>query len=121
MVYILVVDDEEAVRSLMGTALADPQCAVDLCSNATEAMTRFSEAHYELVMTDFQMPGMNGLELAAAIRSVDKKVPIILITGTPQDISPEQITEAGVSRLLHKPVRVAELRRIRDRLLRKKK
>src|SRR4051812_44870167 len=86
MVHILVVDDDEAVLGLIGAVFRSPECTVDLLSNGTEALAQFSEREYDLVVTDFRMPGMNGLELASAIRALDTEVPIILITGTPQDL-----------------------------------
>ena len=121
ILHVLVVDDDEAVLGLMEAILSAPQCAVDLISNPLEAVERFSAHHYDLVITDLQMPKMTGLELAAAIRALDKHVPIILVTGTPQKLSLAQLTEAGVTRLIHKPMRVAELTRIRDGLQRQEK
>jgi CheY-like chemotaxis protein len=122
MIQILVVDNDDAVLNLVGATLRGAQYVVDMVTNGPEAIMRFLDRQYDLVVTDFEMPQMNGLELARAIRVSNRDVPIVLLTGLmPEDLPLPQITEAGVSRVLHKPIGIAELRGIRDALKLRKK
>ncbi len=80
---ILVVDDEEAIRKVVGRALTAAGCTVVYAANGEEALARLGEALPDLVISDVTMPRMDGFELVKRIRSqaATKALPVILLTG----------------------------------------
>jgi len=110
--HILVVDDQAAVRQFLGKILKDWGHTVYLAENGSEAWVTLMSAAVEMVVTDWMMPEMNGLELCRKIRSADfnKYIYIILISArnTQQDII--QGLEVGVDDYITKPVNTKEFK-----------
>ena len=80
---ILVVDDEALVCESIGLLLAYDGHRVETASSGEEALARFDRGQFDLVFTDFCMPGMKGDELAAAIKDRAPDKPVILLTAFP--------------------------------------
>ncbi len=79
--HILVVDDEPAIRNVMALFLESSGYEVETAENASDALQKFPKQSWAAIITDRMMPGMSGDELAASIRSMDAKIPIILVSG----------------------------------------
>ncbi len=79
---ILIVDDEKAVRVLMAAALKHDNYEIDLAENGIQAIGYINEIMYDLIITDYQMPEMDGLELTRRIKSKYPSTPILVVTGT---------------------------------------
>jgi CheY-like chemotaxis protein len=62
-----------------------------------------------VVLVDFQMPGLTGLETATAIRRTNANIPIGLITGAAMTLDPQVVSQSGVTRVFHKPFNLDEL------------
>jgi CheY-like chemotaxis protein len=102
---VLVVDDELPVRELIGTMLVHLGHSWEAAGNAAEALAKIESTEFDLVLTDLNMPGMNGVELAREIKKRKQETPVILITGGPfQNLSPD------IDRVLHKPFSAQALR-----------
>jgi CheY-like chemotaxis protein len=80
---ILVVDDDSTVRQVVCITLRWNHHIVELASSAEEALTRFEVGKYNLVITDFRMGGMTGLQLAERIKARDPAQRIILMSSSP--------------------------------------
>ncbi len=80
MARVLVVDDKEMMRDSVATILARRGHSAVACSSAKQAVERLHERAPDLIVTDLQMPDMNGLELLAEIRKVDEQLPVIVMT-----------------------------------------
>ena len=109
---LLVVDDEDFVRDLLGEILEGEDCLVELAQNGTEALALFREHEFDGVFTDVGMPGMSGWELAREIRELNKYVPIAIITGWGELVGSNEQRAAGVDWVIAKPFtaeRIAEL------------
>jgi signal transduction histidine kinase/CheY-like chemotaxis protein len=109
---LLVVDDEDFVRDLLGEILEGEQCIVELAQDGTEALAMFREHEFDGVFTDVGMPGMSGWELAREIRQLNKHVPIAIITGWGELVGSHEQRAAGVDWVIAKPFtaeRVADL------------
>jgi len=78
----LVVDDETTVRTMLTDVLETFGYVVDAAASGEAALPQLAPGRYQTVVTDLRMPGMSGLEVAAAVRRVDPDVPVILLTGT---------------------------------------
>ena len=68
------------------------------------ALDEIERQHFDLVVTDYQMPDMNGLELLAAVRQRQPETPVIMLTGNGCDDLGERAQQWGVFRVLDKPV-----------------
>jgi DNA-binding NtrC family response regulator len=77
---ILVVDDDEGIRENIADLLGTEDYRVVVASDANEAMERLAAEDVDLLLTDFQMPGRNGVELIEAARTTKKHLPAILMT-----------------------------------------
>ena len=87
MATVLVVDDDAGIRKIVGMILKQNGHDVLWASNGLEALMVYSSyrARLDLVLTDVDMPQMNGLELAARIRARDPSKKILLMSGRPLD------------------------------------
>jgi CheY-like chemotaxis protein len=108
---ILYVDDERALLSVGQRRLAAAGHRVTAIQDPTEALRVFGEdvEGFDLVITDFSMPRMDGMDLARAISALRPGTPILLITGYMQDFPVSALAEAGIQRVLNKPVTASAL------------
>lgn len=100
---ILVVDDEDFVRELIGEILEGEHCDVHLTESGSEALSRFREMEFDAVFTDVGMPGMSGWELAREIRQINMNIPIAVITGWGEAVGSTEQKQAGVDWVVPKP------------------
>jgi len=77
---VMVVDDKELMRDSVGTVLARRGHRIVAAPGGAAALDRLSERGVDAVVTDLQMPGMDGLELLAEIRRLDETLPVIFMT-----------------------------------------
>jgi len=94
---VLVVDDDPQVASLAGAYLKRLEADVTvLVETAPEdALARFEAGAVDCVVSDYEMPGMDGLDLLAAVRERDGSVPFVVFTGTDDDSVVECARERG--------------------------
>ena len=106
---ILFVDDERMITQSNEKILQELGYDVVVENNPLRALTTFEDSPYsfDLIVTDFNMPKMNGLELSKRISTIRKDVPIILITGYSDLVDENKLDHYGVCDLVHKPVRSA--------------
>lgn len=106
---ILVVDDEDYVRDLLADILEREGCEVALAPEAREALRLFESREFDAVFTDVGLPGMNGWELARAIRERDEEIALAVITGWGDTVSSEEQTEAQADWIVPKPFSVERI------------
>ncbi|MBZ0160931.1 response regulator [Candidatus Methylomirabilis sp.] len=106
---VLVVDDDPALRELLTDYLGRVGFDVHTATDGRAGLHALAESHFDLILTDYHMPAMTGLEMAACIRRSDTITPIILITGDSSALDPEVVAQAGITRVLPKPLRFNEL------------
>lgn len=78
---LLLVDDEEGIRKVLGITLADAGYDVRTAASGEEALTVFGEHRPSIVLTDIKMPGIDGIELLKRIKAQDSGTEVIMITG----------------------------------------
>ena len=106
--HILIVDDDPNVRVPMTEFIEQSGFKVSSVSNAENALEKIKNGNIHVVITDIQLPGMNGLEFTDNVKkSFD--VDVIVITGFSTDYSYEEAVEKGASDFIFKPVRFREL------------
>jgi PAS domain S-box-containing protein len=82
MLKVLLVDDDPDLLTLARLFIdKDGSIAADTCVSAAEALQRLYTSHYDAVVSDYDMPGMNGIDLLKAIRERQDRIPFIIFTG----------------------------------------
>jgi DNA-binding response OmpR family regulator len=96
---VLVIDDETAILQLFDYALTLNGFQVETAADGQEAMRKFSEMRFDVVVTDILLHGMDGRDLLRRIRSSAKpQTPVIGVSGTPW-----LLENAGFDQILEKP------------------
>jgi PAS domain S-box-containing protein len=108
---ILFVDDEEALARMGQIMLKRLGYEVEVRTSSLDALDAFraNPEKYDLVITDYTMPGMTGMDLSEELLKIRPDIPIILCTGYRDVTTPEMVKAAGVRELLIKPVVRAQL------------
>ena len=102
---MLVVDDEVPLRDLFALILGEAGWQVDLARSGDEALELLGGGlAYDVVLSDIDMPGMDGLALLKAVRTRDLDLPVLLVTGHPRVESAVLALDQGALRYLLKPV-----------------
>lgn len=110
---ILVVDDEENIGLIVQRGLKKlPNFIVKFAQNADQALAYCEESPFDLVITDYIMPGQNGIALAAHIKKLYPKTVILMLTARNDDELYRQAKEIEIQRVLDKPVEINEIRKI---------
>lgn len=108
----LLVDDEQDVLILVKEFLELYDQQVDTATSAKEALEKFSNGNYDIVVSDFEMPQMSGVDLAKTIKEKHGDVNFYLISGYAQILSDEEMNEYGIKGILEKPFKMDEIERI---------
>jgi DNA-binding NtrC family response regulator len=113
MQRILIVDDDSNLRFMLSEAFrkTDDEFQVVTAINGEDALTKFEENGFDLVITDYKMPCKNGVELVEAIRgTLDDSVPVIMITAFASDELRSDNERLKVFCCLNKPLKIGEIR-----------
>jgi len=110
MASILLIDDDKSVRTAIKTALEVQGHQVVVASDGHEGLRTLEIAHFDVVIVDMFMPGMDGIETINLIRQRKLEFPIIMMSGsaTPADLI-NRATKLGAVRSLCKPFRPRDL------------
>jgi signal transduction histidine kinase/ActR/RegA family two-component response regulator len=100
---ILVIDDEDSVRKILYQMLKAKGYQVVVASSGEEGIERFKEEPFDLVFTDLGMPRMSGWEVGRALKGIDPKVPVALITGWGVELNKDKMKESGIDLVVSKP------------------
>lgn len=108
---VLVADDSSTMRkiilrSLQAVGVTDTTEAAD----GDEAVSLFSAGEFDMVLTDWNMPGKSGLEVTQEIRKLNADIPIIMVTTEAEKARVMEAIQAGVSDYLVKPFTADTLR-----------
>ena len=107
---VLLVDDDHAVRQVATEMLKDLGCEVIQAANGPEALDLLETAGQvpDLILVDYAMPGMNGVELARTLRQRELRVPIGMVTGY-AELADREAENSPLDALLRKPFTIREL------------
>jgi PAS domain S-box-containing protein len=109
---VLVIEDEEDVRNVLSVILEEGGHEVETAGNGIQGMEMFEREKFDLVLTDLGMPGMSGWQVAEKIKSINKKVPVALITGWNIDLKESELQKNGVDLVVQKPFKVKQVLRL---------
>ena len=110
---IMIVDDEQAIVSLLSVFLKDVGYNVETFTCALSALEAFKQApnQVDIIITDLAMPKMSGAELVKEIRSIRSDIPVIMLTGLLSPDGQKAIKECGPDMVLKKPLNLKALNR----------
>ena len=100
---ILVIDDEEFVRSVLARTLVQGNHQVTLAEDGEKGLQLFKKGTFDIVLTDWGMPGISGWEVCRMIKKISPHTPIGMITGWGTEMSQSQIEEYGLDFFISKP------------------
>jgi two-component system response regulator HydG len=106
---ILVVDDEASARDALERLLGQEGYAVDVAEDGVTAMGRFTALPADLVVTNLNMPNMDGMTLLTLLRGIDSSVPVIVLTASGELHIAVAAMRAGADDYLMKPIDVDAL------------
>ncbi|MBI2568080.1 MAG: response regulator [Candidatus Schekmanbacteria bacterium] len=115
---VLVVDDSLVMRRIVKNALKQIglEDAVE-ATNGKEALSMLAQGKVDLILTDWNMPEMNGLEFVSKIRETDKTTPIIMVTTQAGREDVVEAVKAGVNNYIVKPFKPETLKEKIDAVL----
>jgi two-component system, NarL family, capsular synthesis sensor histidine kinase RcsC len=108
-IKVLVIEDEPLIRDIYAEFLTLLGHEADVTADGRDGLARFDPLVHKLVITDFLMPGLTGLEIAEAIQARSPTTPIVLISGSAEEPDERRAAEAGL-RFLRKPVAFADFK-----------
>jgi len=112
---ILLLDDSRVARTILKNQLQRIGFSIDEAENGQQGLKKIKEKHYDLILSDVEMPEMNGFEFTKeAVKILGPEALIIIMTATAYDVSEEQLLNVGAKGLLLKPV---DLTRLEDKLM----
>lgn len=112
---ILLIDDEADVREALADLLALEGHTVTYATDGYQGIAKLEVGAFDLVLTDLGMPGINGWQVAEAVKSQFPQMPVVLVTGWANTLEPGE--EERVDGVLTKPFQVSALRDLLGRLL----
>jgi len=105
---IAIVDDDQAVRESLCFLLGVAGHAVRTFASAGEFLDAGPE-QFHLLIVDYQMPKMTGLDLAERLRAGGVNIPILLVTASPSDSLVDRAAQLGIGKVLEKPCSYEDL------------
>lgn len=119
MQKVMVVDDEEVLRMLIVDTLEDLEnVEIHTAENGLEALTKLASDHYNLVILDYMMPEMTGIEVIGQLDEEKKKATaILMLTAKAQDVDRIRAVDAGARYFMPKPFSPMELLQVVEEIL----
>jgi two-component system, cell cycle sensor histidine kinase and response regulator CckA len=118
---IAFVDDEIAIAETMGSVLTNLGYQVTVFSDSMTALREIktNPNDFDILITDYSMPQLTGLEIAEKLKDADSNIPVILISGYLMEDMERAVKDAGISEVITKPIRIHELADVVRRVLNK--
>ena len=107
--HLLIVDDDERIRSLLQQFLIQGDYLVSTAEDAEQARTLLSAIEFDLIILDVMMPGQDGISFTAELRTLQNNTPILLLTARGETEDRIKGLEAGADDYLPKPFEPKEL------------
>jgi len=111
---ILVIDDEESVRSVLSRILSQVNHQVTVAKDGEEGLQLFQEKEFDIVLTDLGMPDMSGWDVCKAIKKLRARVPVGMITGWGMELDQTKKEESGLDFVIPKPFDFHQILKVVD-------
>lgn len=107
---VLVVDDVEAIGMIVSRIAGQGGWVSYYTDQTGEVLNIIREKQIDILLCDYFMPELNGMEVLRLIRANDIRIPVIFFTGNSEEIDLVEAEKLGVFKILIKPLSVTELR-----------
>jgi len=114
---ILVVDDEEIMRSFLSDLLEDCGYDVVQASSGEEAIKLIAENKFDLVITDIRLQGKDGFDVLRELKALHNDIKVVLITGYSLNENESKFKEKGADGFLLKPFDINSIREVTKKLI----
>jgi DNA-binding response OmpR family regulator len=107
--YILVAEDDEGIRQLLFSTLIDAGYRVGTAPDGMQAWEALHRKHYDLLITDNDMPHLTGLQLIKRIRNAGLSLPVMMVSGAFSAESEGKNRQLKITAIIRKPFGIPEL------------
>jgi len=107
-VNVLVVDDNEDIREIIAIILSRSGVQCQLAKNGVEAIERVKQCRFDAVVTDIEMPEMDGIVLTRELQKHFSELPVMIMTGKSDGRYKEMALRAGAMEFVNKPFNVSD-------------
>jgi CheY-like chemotaxis protein len=114
---ILIVDDSKDIRDILSKVLSLMGFEAAVASNGNEALNLFLTNSFDLVLTDLEMPDLDGWTLALHIKDKSPNTPVVLITGSEKEAVMERLEGSSIDSILFKPFMLEDIQKTVQTLL----
>jgi DNA-binding NtrC family response regulator len=114
---ILVVDDEEALRTVLSSELVNEGYDVNTAADGDDAVRELGKKHYDLVLLDIKMPRLNGFEVLKHIKENHAKTKVVMLTGFADLKNAIESKKLGADDFVSKPYDLVDLLTTIERVL----
>jgi DNA-binding NtrC family response regulator len=114
---ILVVEDRDSLRRMLELALKQEGYEVVAAADGAAALSRLAERSFDLVLTDLKLPDLSGIEVLAASRKAQPRVPVVVLTGYGTVGTAVEAMKLGAFDFLEKPLEIDDLTRLIERAI----
>ena len=118
---ILIVEDECDVLDMLQEVLAGEGHTVITALDGNTGLACFQRQPFDIVLTDLNMPGISGLEMAGRMKKLKPSVPVMLLTGWDVELKQAELAAKGIDCFLKKPFTIADILRSIDDLCGRRK
>jgi DNA-binding response OmpR family regulator len=116
-VQILIVEDDEEMRSLLKEFLEEEGFETECASNGTDALREIAKKPFDLIVTDIEMPGLTGLDIIPEMNKLRPEVSIIVMTSFANEEVHRRSLEKGAGGYLEKPIHIEKLKALIHEML----
>jgi len=117
MARILIIEDDEEMRSLLEDFLKDEGYETDSVNSGSEAFGKLAREPFDLVITDIRMPGLSGFDVLSAVKKFQLEIPVIVITAFGGEEVYRRSMARGADGYLEKPIHFHKLRNLIQELV----
>ena len=108
---ILIVDDSKDIRDILSKVISLMGFEAAVASNGHEALNLFLTNSFDLVLTDLEMPDLDGWTLALHIKDKSPNTPVVLITGSEKKAVMERLEGSSIDSILFKPFMLEDIQK----------
>ena len=109
MTRILVIDDEKEIKQAYKTVLEKLDCQVDIANDGIDGLELFLNKIYDVVITDYNLETIDGLQMLEHFQHIDSKVPVIFSSGLADQDVMEEVMDGGAFDFIPKPANIEQL------------
>lgn len=106
---VMIVDDNHILRNMLEDIMIMFGYEAVTCSNGIEALEQIEKKTFDIVITDLEMPYMDGLKLSREVKARSKDIPVVLLTGASLNENSQELYAASIDHILYKPVGLNEI------------